>query len=387
MRDSLKEKIIKLAFLEELEENLKKSPQLIQVVLGPRQVGKTTSIDLFLKSYRNPYKEVTGDDFRGDPLNWIQQQWQAAVEKGETSLLVIDEVQKIPDWSSHIKNLWDKEQKKKSKLKLVLLGSSALNLQKGLTESLTGRFQIIRVYHWNYYETRQLTNMSLSEFLKFGGYPGSYRLIDNEKAWTSYIQNSIIETVIGKDILMHARIKNPALFKQAFVLLSGLPAQEISYTKLLGQLQDKGNTDLIKYYIELFEAAFLFKIIPKYHPQAIRVRSSSPKIIPLCSALIDRLTYLQVAELGRVFEAVVGARLSQCFPHLYYWRDGDYEVDYVVETPKKLIAFEVKTQKNKSSKSLSEFCKKYPKAKIIFINLENFESFDRDPEKFIDKLI
>jgi predicted AAA+ superfamily ATPase len=229
--------------------------------------------------------------------------------------------------------------------------------------------------------------MSLDDFLRYGGYPGSYALIKNKKVWDSYIKDSIIETVIGKDILTQARIKNPALFKQSFVLLSGLPAQEISYTKLLGQLQDKGNTDLIKYYIELFEGSYLFKSLPKYHPQTLRRRSSSPKIIPLCPALIDRLTYQSAAESGRVFEAAVGARLAQVYPDLYYWRDGDYEVDYVLETKSALIAIEVKSGKKKSSKSLSEFIKKFPKTKIVFISKENFISLDKDPEAFMAKIL
>lgn len=381
------QKILKLPFLSELEENLKNSPQFIQVILGPRQVGKTTGIELFLQSYPHAYVEVTGDDFRGDPLTWLKEKWQMAIAEGPATLLVIDEIQKIPDWSAHIKSLWDKNKKQKGDIKLVLLGSSSLNIQKGLSESLTGRFQIIRAHHWNYYYSNQLKKMTVPEFLKHGGYPGSYALIKNEKIWNTYIQDSIIDTVISKDILMQARLKNPALFRQAFHLLASVPAQEISYTKLLGQLQDKGNTDLIKYYIELFEGAFLFKAIPKYHPQPLRMRSSSPKIIPLCSALVDRLIYSQAAESGRVFEAAVGARLAQVFTNIYYWRDGDYEVDYVVKTESDLIAIEVKSGKKKSSKSLDEFSKKYPNSKIIFINMENFEKFDRDPISFFNKFL
>jgi predicted AAA+ superfamily ATPase len=384
---NLKSNIIKLPFIEKLKKNLMESPQFIQVILGPRQVGKTTGIDLFLASYKQPYHNTTGDDFRGDALVWLKEQMQIATDKGQTSLLIIDEIQKIPDWSAHIKNLWDKEKKKERKLKLVLLGSSSLNIQKGLSESLTGRFQVIRVYHWNYFYSKQLTKMKLSEYLKHGGYPGSYSLMKNEKSWNSYIQDSIIETVISKDILMQAQVRNPALFKQTFILLSGLPAQEISYTKLLGQLQDKGNTDLIKYYIELFEGAFLFKSIQKYHPQALRLRSSSPKIIPLCPALIDRFIYSKEAESGRVFESAVGARLASVFPQLCYWRDGDYEVDFVIEIAAELIAIEVKSGKSKSSKSLNEFMKKFPHAKIIFINMENYEEFDKNPEVFIKKYL
>lgn len=380
----MKASFLKLPFLHELETNLKKGAPLIQVILGPRQVGKTTGIELFLKSYKSYFLDVTGDDFRGDPFFWLQEQWQRAKDQSNSALLVIDEIQKIPDWSAHIKNLWDKEQKKNSKFKLILLGSSSLSIQKGLSESLTGRFQLIRVYHWTFQDSKKLLKkMTLNDYLKFGGYPGSYPLIKTDKIWNSYIQDSIIDTVIGKDILTLNRVKNPALFKQCFILLSSLPAQEISYTKLLGQLQDKGNTDLIKYYIELFEGAFLFKAIPKYHPQPLRLKTSSPKIIPLCPALIDRLIFQRASDSGRAFEAVVGARLLQAYPQIYYWREGDYEVDFVIVTEAHLIAIEVKSGSAKSSKSLNEFMKRYPRAKVIFINPANFEKFDIDPLLFI----
>lgn len=376
-------KTIQLPFVSELIENMSLSPHLIQVVMGPRQVGKTTGVDHFLETYPKPYFSCNADDFRGNPQMWLLEQWQAAASLGPESLLVIDEIQKVPDWSSHIKGLWDKEKKKKQRLKLILLGSSSLNLLLGLAESLTGRFQIVRAYHWNFQLTQQLIKMTLEEFLQFGGYPGSYSLIKNAKKWKSYLQDSIVETVISKDILTQARIKNPALFKQTFVLLSGLPAKEISYTKLLGQMQDRGNTDLIKSYIGYLEDAFLIKALPKYHSQTLRVRSSSPKIIILCPALIDRLIYHDKTEMGRIFENVVASRLLQVYPHLYYWRDGDYEVDLVVEVEKHVVAIEVKSGKRKSSKSLPEFLKKYPRAKTIFISQDNFQSFDRDPEAFI----
>jgi predicted AAA+ superfamily ATPase len=378
-------KTIPLPFQAELAENINLSSQLIQVILGPRQVGKTTGIEQFLSAYRRPYFSCTADDFRGDPLMWLTEQWQTAANLDAEALLVIDEIQKVPDWSAHIKNLWDKEKKKKQRLKLVLLGSSSLNLLTGLSESLTGRFQIIRAYHWNFHLTNRLSKMTLPDFLQFGGYPGSYSLTSNVRKWKSYIQDSIVETVITKDILTQTRIKNTALFKQTFLLLSGLPAMEISYTKLLGQLQDKGNTDLIKSYIGYFEDAFLIRALPKYHSQTLRVRSSSPKIIILCPALIDRMLYQDKAAAGRIFENAVASRLLQIFPQLYYWRDGDYEVDFVLEVENQLVAIEVKSGKTKSSKSLPEFIKKYPRAKTVFINMENFATFDRDPEAFLKK--
>lgn len=378
---------IRLAFVDELKHNIENYPQFIQVILGPRQVGKTTGVGLFLKSFKKPYVESSADDIKGDPYTWLTEKWQETIELGDDTLLVIDEIQKIHDWSSFIKQLWDRERKKNSKIKLILLGSSSLQLQQGLSESLTGRFQVIRAYHWGFNDSLKLKKMSLADYLEFGGYPGSYALLKNKKNWTAYIQNSIVETVIDKDILRHAKVKNYALFKQTFHLLAGLPAQEISYTKLLGQLQDKGNTDLIKYYIQLFEGAYLFKAIQKYNTKSFKIKTSSPKIIPLAAALVDRFVYDKETELGHVFEAAVGAKLIQTFADVYYWRDGDFEIDYVIELNASPIAIEVKTGKKKSSKSITEFQKRFPKSKIVIINFENFIKFDLNPEAFIKKLI
>jgi predicted AAA+ superfamily ATPase len=380
--------LLKLPFIDELENNITNHSQFIQVILGPRQVGKTTGIGLFLKKYKKPYVECTADDIKTDAYSWLNEQWQRASELGDETLLVIDEIQKIHDWSSHIKQLWDSQRKIKTKLKLILLGSSSLQLQEGLSESLTGRFQVIRAYHWGYNESNKLKKMSLKDYLTFGGYPGSYTLIKNQKNWNTYIQQSIVDTVIDKDILRHAKVKNYALFKQTFHLLASLPAQEISYTKLLGQLQEKGNTDLIKYYIQLFEGAYLFRAIQKYNTKSFKVKTSSPKIIPLGMALIDRFIYSKETELGHIFEAAVGAKLIQAFgDNVYYWRDGDFEVDYVIELDSKIIAIEVKSGKAKSSKSLTAFQKKFPKSNVIFINSDNFMKFDLDPELFILKLV
>jgi hypothetical protein len=271
---------------------------------------------------------------------------------------------------------------------MVLLGSSSLQIQTGLSESLTGRFQLIQASHWDFSKSQKLAStMNVESFVKYGGYPGSYSLLKKPDQWSKYIQASIIETVIGKDILHVARVRNPALFRQAFEILMSYPAQEISYTKLLGQLQDAGNTDLVKHYLELYQGAFLIKALQKYAGKAVLKRPSSPKLIPLCGGLIARDVFKNQEGYGRAFEAAVGACLINNQFEVFYWRDGNFEVDFVVPFDGHLFAIEVKSGRPKSSKGLSEFSKLYKHAKPIYVTSENIEKFLTHPRLFIEKLL
>lgn len=358
---------------------------LLQIIQGPRQVGKTTALQQYYDSNnkKTPIHFVSGDAISN--TLWIQEQWQ--ISRDTEKILIIDEIQKIPNWSEMIKKLWDEDKRKRLKPKCILTGSSSLSLQKGLSESLTGRFESIAANHWSYNQSTQLHKMTLDEYLMYGGYPKSYSFMKDKKRWVDYITHSIVETVIGKDILMQAHIKSPALFQQAFYLLTSFPAQVISYNKLLGQLQDKGNTDLIKSYIELYESAYLIKTIPKFSGNEIRKKTSSPKIIIMAPSLASfhRADSLTEDDRGRIFESTVGAELIKAQLQPYYWADGDYEVDFVLEYKKNLIAIEVKSGKKKKSASLEMFLKKYPAAKAVYLNKENFIKFSENVELFLDK--
>jgi predicted AAA+ superfamily ATPase len=265
------------------------------------------------------------------------------------------------------------------------LGSSSLEIQRGLTESLTGRFQLTKANHWNFLESSEAYALSFEEYLKFGGYPGSYSLMKDEENWAQYVQNSIVSSVIEKDILLNHTVRSPALFKQAFEILISYPAQEISYTKILGQLQNKGNTDLIKHYIHLFEGAFLIRPLEKYAPKAVKVKSSSPKILPLCPAFyyISLLSKYSSEEKGRVFELIVGAQLHRTGLELYYWREGKEEVDYVVKQGKTIWVIEVKSGRKKNSKGLEAFITKNPSACSVIITQENYQEFEKSPLTFL----
>jgi predicted AAA+ superfamily ATPase len=378
-------KLIKLPFISTLDRNLRNYPGFLQVILGPRQVGKTTSILAYLEeNHPANFHYVSADQIFNASPQWLRQQWQTA--RQQKLLLVIDEIQKSPNWAESIKALWDEDQRTSKIVKCVLLGSSSLEIQKGLTESLTGRFQLITAHHWNFAESNEGYQLELDDFLKFGGYPGSYPITD-KASWGQYVSTSIISTVIEKDILQFNSVRNPALFRQAFEILMAYPAMEISYTKLLGQIQERGNVELVKHYIELYQGAFLLKALEKFSTNQIRLKSSSPKILPLapCLYFLTVLDEYSPDERGRAFESVVGAQLVRTGHKLYYWREGKFEVDYVLKAGRKLWAIEVKSGRKKSSAGLDVFLKKFPGSRGIIITPDNYRQFESDPMTFLSR--
>ena len=371
-------------FVAQLEKRLSGELPLIQVLVGPRQVGKTTGMRQLLARYPHNNHYANADDLLVADRTWLLEQWQKALVLGDGTLLVIDEVQKIPNWSETLKSLWDKGHRK---LCVVVLGSSSLQIQTGLTESLAGRFELTRIYHWTYAELKTAFGYDLERFLLYGGYPGSVAYEDEYDRWYAYLKDSIVEAVIGKDILLNRKVGNPALFRQAFEILCRYPAQEISYTKLLGQLQDKGNTDLIKYYIELYAGAFLIHPLEKYSAKGWLTRSSSPKILVSCPALYTMTEGPRVLDdpdrRGRLFELAVGAQLLQLPGDLFYWREKNAEVDFVYRYQGRLYAIEVKSGRRKSAKGLEAFMKHFPDACPIILTTDNFPLFSESPDTFL----
>lgn len=362
-------------FVGQILKSLSGKQPLIEVVIGPRQVGKTTGIKQLLQKIKLDHLYVSADGDVLKPPSWITEQWLRAKNISSNAVLVIDEIQKVENWAEVTKQLWDQQNFKSNHLKLILLGSSSLELQKGLSESLAGRFLLHKVYHWSPEESLKAYEIGLDQYLRFGGYPASYPLVQDKLMWLNYMQHSIVDAVIGKDILSIARVKSPSLFKQCFYLACSYAAQEISYTKLLGQLQDRGNTELVKYYLELFEQAFLIKQLFKFSNKKVLSRSSSPKILPLCpsfySITID--ADYNADNYGRAFELTIGALLNTLPGELYYWRNKSFEVDYVYKFGKKIWAIEVKSNNKNDARALHEFKKEFPSAHLILMNRENYQ--------------
>lgn len=221
---------------------------------------------------------------------WIQQQWDiarlSAKDNGDV-LLVLDEIQKIPDWSSVVKKCWDEDTRHKVHLKVVLLGSAPLLIQRGLTESLAGRFEQIPVTHWSFQEMHQAFGFSLDQYIYFGGYPGAAPLIQDEPRWQRYIHDALIETTLSRDILLLNPIHKPILLRRLFQLSCEYSSQILPYHKMLGQLHDAGNTTTLAHYLELLKGVGMVAGIEKYCWNQIRQRASSPKLQVFNTALIS----------------------------------------------------------------------------------------------------
>ncbi|WP_194777830.1 ATP-binding protein [Pararhodonellum marinum] len=371
-----------------LLKRLKDEPRrFLQVIYGPRQVGKTTLVRQIMEDLDYPHLLVAADAVpAGDGL-WIAQQWetvrvQQQQQADKPFLLVIDEVQKIDNWSEQIKAEWDKDTAEGWDIRVVLLGSSRLMLQQGLTESLAGRFESTYLGHWSYKEMKDAFGLTADEYVWFGGYPGAIVLKDDEDRWKSYVRDALLETSISKDILMLTRVDKPALMKRLFELGSAYSGQILSFTKIMGQLTEAGNTTTLANYLELLNDAGLLGGIEKYSPNMVRKRSSSPKFQVHNTAIMSGISKESLDSLlknheawGRWVESAVGAHLiNQSFKNkklaLYYWREGNDEVDFVVEYNNQVIALEVKSGKTGRLSGLKAFDKKLKPEKSLLIGVD-----------------
>jgi len=369
--------------LQTLTQRLNEPRKFIQVLMGPRQIGKTTLITQLVEKIKTSYHFTSADAVAATNSVWLEQQWETArvkmdQQKAEEYLLVIDEIQKIDNWSETVKLLWDTDSRNKKNLKVILLGSSRLLLQKGLRESLAGRFESIYMGHWSHDEMKQAFGWNVNQYVWYGGYPGSATLINDEERWKAYVQGSLIETSISKDILMLTRVDKPALMKRLFELGCLYSGQILSFTKLLGQLQDAGNTTTLSHYLELLDTAGLLAGLDKYAPDVIRQRSSSPKFQVHNTALISAQRNEEFKEVqakpdewGRMVESAIGAHLvnhslTEKF-NLHYWRERNDEVDFVIERRGEVIGLEVKTGAAASTAGMEVFKKRFNPKKVLLI--------------------
>jgi len=370
--------------LQVLQGRLTETRKFIQVVSGPRQVGKTTIISQLYNKIKIPVLYESADAIPPGNTLWLDQLWEAArlrmkSQGSEEYILIIDEVQKIPNWSETVKKNWDFDSFNKTNLKVILLGSSRLLLQQGLTESLTGRFENITLPHWSFTEMNKAFGWDEDTYAWYGGYPGSADLIKDGDRWERYIRDSIIETSISKDILMLTRVNKPALLKNLFELGCLYSGQILSYSKMLGQLHDAGNATTLANYLLLLGGAGLLCGIEKYSLSPVRTKSSSPKLQVYNNALLSSQNPLKFADVknnpdawGRVIESIVGTYLANESLrgrfNLYYWRDRNDEVDFVIESKGKLIGIEVKSSVSRSKKGMSAFQKIFSPVKTICID-------------------
>lgn len=345
---------------EVLANRLNETRRFIQVVAGPRQVGKTTLVQQVCDASNLPIQFASADEptLRGD--EWIAQQWEIARLKSDTqgSVLVLDEVQKIPTWSETVKRLWDEDTRKKVSVKVVLLGSAPLLIQRGLSESLAGRFEIVHLPHWSSEEMKMAFGWTIEQSIFYGGYPGAALLIDDHDRWSRYVRDSLIETTLSRDVLLLSRVDKPALLRRMFELGCRYSGQILSYTKMIGQLQDAGNTTTLSHYLELLGSAGMLTGFSKYAGEVVRSRGSSPKLQVFDTALLSSLSGYRFEEAiadreywGKMTESAVGAYLANVAAsgrcEVFYWRDRNKEVDFVIRAGRKLIAIEVKSGRSR----------------------------------------
>lgn len=342
-----------------LAGRLEEPRRFLQVVAGPRQVGKTTLVHQALEPWGERALFASADEPTLRDRVWVAAQWEAARararESGKTgAVLALDEIQKVPAWSETVKRLWDEDSAARVPLRVVILGSAPLLIQRGLSESLAGRFEMLPIPHWSFTEMRRAFRFSIKQYLLFGGYPGAAPLVGDPPRWARYIRDSLVETTIARDVLLLSRVDKPALLRQLFELGCRYSGQVLSYTKMLGQLQDAGNATTLAHYLDLLAGAGMVSGLQKYAGSAIRQRGSIPKLQVLNTALMSALSTLSPAEAsadrdywGRLTESAVGAHLANAAMsedcRLYYWRERNREVDFVVKAGRHVLAIEVKS--------------------------------------------
>ena len=321
-----------------------------------------------------PFEARHGSRRNGTPLDSC---FATPARRG--ALLVLDEVQKIPLWSESVKRLWDADARARRPLKVVLLGSSPLLLQRGLTESLARRFEVLHLPHWSFPEMGAAFGWTLEPYLFYGGYPGAAALVVEPQRWARYVRDALIETTIARDVLLLSRVDKPALLRRLFELGCAYSGQILSYTNMLGQLHDAGNTTTSAHYLDLLAGAGMLTGLQKYAAAATRQRGSSPKLQVFNTALLTSSSGLSLAEArrdrefwGRLVESAVGAHLLNAAAaglcQVFYWRDRNYEVDFVVKAGKQVTAIEVKSGRSRDSfPGLAVFVRAFPKARTLLV--------------------
>ncbi len=380
-----------------IKKRIEEPRRFIQVVMGPRQVGKSTVVKQVLKDLDTPFQFFSADSVPVTNSSWISNCWAAirSLKKSrglESIILIIDEIQKIANWSEFVKKEWDADSFNDIDVKVLLLGSSRVLLEKGLSESLAGRFEEIRMSHWSYTEMKECFGFSLDQYIFYGGYPGAAPLVDDYDRYQQYIQSSIIEATINKDILMDTPISKPALLRQTFELGAAYSGQLLSLNKMLGSFQDAGNTVTLAGYIHLLDESGLLCGLQKYSIDTARRKSSIPKFQVYNNALkmiFNPQTFEQAifnrGAWGHIFESGIGAYLiSQAFVHhfeVFYWRDRNDEVDFILRKKGIVVAVEVKSNVEKNTEGMEKFKTMFnPKSAFIVgdggISAEDFLSMN-----------
>jgi len=355
-------------------------PPLIQIIAGPREVGKTT-VARSIESQWNGHTHYAAADVSPPPgPEWIETHWETARRSAESeeTLLILDEVQKVRDWYEVVKAYWDDDRFHSRSIRVILVGSSAMLLTQDATDSLVGRFFLNRFPHWTFTDCRRAFDWDLDRWIFFGGYPGAASLVDKPDEWRACIMDSLVEAVISRDVLETRRISKPALMRHLFGLATQFPAEIVSYNKMRGLLQDAGNTTTLAHYLDTLETSYLISGLEKYSVGHARSRGSSPKLVIWNNALVSAPSLLSFEHArrtpyfwGRWVENAVGAHLvnhlQSASYEITYWRHRSQEVDYVVRSGEALWAIEVKSGRPGKRAGLAAFRREHPTSKTMSV--------------------
>ena len=374
-----------------LHANLEGHDPLIQIVVGPRQVGKTTAVEHLIKEWQGKAHYATADAIVGDYGPWLEKQWQKALASGENTLLVLDEIQKVKNWTDIVKKLWDAS--KSRGIRVVLLGSTSLNhcLSRPIPESLSGRFVPIYVPHWSFAETQETFGCDLDQYTLYGGYPKAMELAHNSIAWQDYVGRAIINPIIDVDIYQLGRFKNVDNLRRAFRVFCQEFSTDINLTSLLNKIQHTGNTEIVKKYLNGFAEAFLLTQLHHIDDNGFPDPRKNPRIMANCPAVFTygRDSMKSFSEDPIRFEQLVAGELSR-IPHTSfgYWQQSDkIGMDYFIKMPDQQI-FGITIERNETKRSLARsydlFRKTFDGARIVSISPDNLPVFMQGQRAFLD---
>lgn len=342
-----------------LKSRMAEPRRRMQIVMGPRQVGKSTLVGQFTEGISVPFDFFAADGVNRFDSSWIPNKWQQVrmrmdIHSEQEHILIIDEVQKIRGWSEQVKKEWDEDSRSHRNLKVILLGSPRLLSQKGLEESLEGRFETIKMGYWDWQEMHEAFGFSMDEYVYFGGFPGLAPDIQDEDRWRNLMEDSIISPILTRDFLEIEEIRNPALLRQVFELACIESAKELSLTKMQGTM-NSGTVPTIKNYLDILNKSMIVQPLQNYSPSRVKEKQSVPKMQVFNNAFRNRFgtfsfdeARVDPAEWGRLVESAVGAHLANRAMtddyELFYWRnERRQECDYVLRKGQALVAIEVKS--------------------------------------------
>ncbi|MGH2830704.1 MAG: ATP-binding protein [Actinomycetota bacterium] len=372
------------ACLNELWQRVAMSaPNRIQLLTGPRQVGKTTLLLSLAKRLegRAVYAAADGPE-ASLPGFWerIWEQASAIAAARGYSILLIDEIHVLADWSTRLKGEWDRLRRRRITVGVVATGSSALRVGSGARESLAGRFERLTLAHWSAAALTSHFRMDRSAAAEhavlLGTYPGAMELREDRRRFLAYLRDAIVEPAIGRDVMALATVRRPALLRQVFGMCAVSPAQIVSLQKMQSLLPAQSALETIAHYLSLLEEAFLVSGVQKYAARAIRRRASPPKIVVLNNGLLAAMDPDGVPDRGRDPQRFGRWVENACIAHawnagqqVWYWREEPHEVDAVIEGDWGRRAIEIKTGplKNADLTGLLEFCRRFPRFRPLVV--------------------